>query len=60
VEVSKPQAEAIARAVGLDLPPERVEALVRQLSEFMTAFESIRAIDKGEREPSTITWKLGA
>lgn len=46
--------------MGLDLPPERIEALARQLSEFTTGFEAVRTIDKGAREPSTITWEREA
>lgn len=46
--------------MALDLPPERVTALARMLSEFMTQFEAVRAIDKGDREPPTLTWEREA
>lgn len=46
--------------MGLDLPPERVEALARQLSQFMAGFEAVRSVDKGDREPPTITWEREA
>jgi Asp-tRNA(Asn)/Glu-tRNA(Gln) amidotransferase C subunit len=60
VQLSQQQAEAVARTVGLDLPAERVEALARQLSDFMTQFEAVRAVEKGDREPSTLTWEREA
>lgn len=46
---------AIAHAMHLDLPPERVDALAHSLSDFLSGFEVVRALDTGEREPPTLT-----
>lgn len=53
--LSPGQVNAIAQGVRLNLPPERVEALARSLSDFLTGFATIRAIDTGDREPVTLT-----
>ena len=53
-KISLEQARAIAQAVQLDLPPERLKSLSAMLSNFLTGFERIRAIDTGDREPATL------
>lgn len=59
-QVSEKQAQTMAEAAGLDLPAERLAALARTLSQFLNQFEVVRAIDKGDREPPTITWEREA
>jgi Asp-tRNA(Asn)/Glu-tRNA(Gln) amidotransferase C subunit len=54
--VSAEQVRAIAEAVRLELPTERVEALVDSLSAFLAGFEQVRALDVGDREPATLTF----
>ena len=56
VKVSAEQVRAMAEAVQLQLPPERVEALADSLSAFLAGFEKIRALDVGDREPATLTY----
>jgi len=47
---------AMARAQGLDLPAERLAALVRTFSDFVTKFDAVWQIDPGEHEPTAITF----
>ena len=54
LKTSLAQVKAIAKAVYLDLPPERMELLVKSYSDFVIGFEKVRAIDTGDREPATI------
>ena len=56
VKVSAEQVRAMAEAVRLDLPPERVEPLADSLSAFLAGFEKIRALDVGDREPATLSY----
>ena len=56
VQVSAEQARAMAEAVQLKLPPERVEALVDSLSAFLAGFEKLRALDVGDRELATLSY----
>ena len=56
VQVSAEQVRAMAEAVQLELPPERVEALVDSLSAFLAGFEKLRALDVGDREPATLSY----
>ena len=53
LRTSLAQVKALARAVHLDLPQERLELLARSYSEFLVGFEKVRAIDTGDREPAT-------
>ncbi len=56
VKVSAEQVRAMAEAVQLELPRERVEALVDSLSAFLAGFEKLRALDVGDREPATLNY----
>jgi Asp-tRNA(Asn)/Glu-tRNA(Gln) amidotransferase C subunit len=56
VQVSTAQVRAMAEAVQLELPPERVEALVDSLSAFLAGFEKLHALDVGDLEPATLTY----
>ena len=46
------QAKAVAEAVRLDLPEDRLESLAKAYSAFLEAFEEVRKIDPGDREPA--------
>lgn len=53
--VSVEEARVLARVAQLDLPPERLEALAKSYSDFLTGFAKIRPIATGDREPPTLT-----
>ena len=52
--VSREQVKAMAEAVQLDLPEDRLETLVKMYAHFREGFVKIRAIDTGDREPPTL------
>jgi Asp-tRNA(Asn)/Glu-tRNA(Gln) amidotransferase C subunit len=54
--LSPEQVRAMAQAVDLELPPERLEQLVRTMSEFLDGFARVRALDVGDREPPTLSF----
>lgn len=53
-EVSREQIKAMAEAVQLDLPVDRLETLGKMYAHFLEGFAKIREIDTGDREPPTL------
>lgn len=54
------QINLMAQAYKLDLPPDRLESLVKMYSHFDEGFVKIRAIPTGSLEPTTLTPRLEA
>ena len=52
--VSREQIKAMAEAVQLDLPQDRLDTLVKMYAHFLEGFTKIREIDTGDREPPTL------
>lgn len=52
--ISPEQARIMAQVHQLDLPQDRVESLARMLSNFVTGFDAVRAIETEDREPPTL------
>ena len=52
--ISEEEARMMARVHQLDLPQDRVESLSRMFSSFLNGFDSVRAIETDDREPTTL------
>lgn len=52
--ISPEEARIIAQVHQLDLPQDRVASLAIMLSNFLTGFEAVRAIETEDREPTTL------
>lgn len=57
VKLTEEQVSAMAEAVNLKLPPDRLAQLTERFSAFLNDFEAARSIDVGDREPATITFE---
>ncbi|MGA7671529.1 MAG: hypothetical protein WBW04_13970 [Nitrolancea sp.] len=51
-EIGPEQLRVIARAAGLDVPPDRLRTLLRTWSTFQRDFEPLWQLNLGDREPT--------
>ncbi len=54
LRISQEEARILAQVHQLDLPQDRIESLMRMFSDFLTGFETVRAIETEDREPTTL------
>ena len=52
---TREQISMMAKAYYLDLPEDRLDSLVKMYNHFDGGFVKIRAIQTGDREPTTLT-----
>ena len=52
--ISPEEARIMAQVNQLDVPQDRVESLAIMVSNFLTGFEAVRAIETEDREPATL------
>lgn len=51
-EIGLEQLQVMARAAGLNLPPDRLRTLLRTWSTFQQDFDPLWQLDLGDREPA--------
>jgi Asp-tRNA(Asn)/Glu-tRNA(Gln) amidotransferase C subunit len=54
--VNKETLRDTARAIGLDLPEDRLDTLKERLTRLLPAFDRLYAIDTSDRQPAVLVY----